>query len=293
MTANGMTANGMTANGMTANGMTANGADTGAVVTNGLPKSDPNWNGLSESGLTTKALTNRAFSSWFTAVGASYADMVMRYVAKCALSSAQSLTYTDATGAAYTWPGNLGLAPAWASGKAIPANEQQLVSACLAAHANKYGLHIALSIRGQMSDGTFLAVDSAENATYTAFEACFFGNLFDGSGVFAAADKSFGSTGITSPRACAIDPNGVSQCPPMVVLPGGCTKYCSGIGGSDPSIHGTYTSCSWNGVTYAPVNTHLLPSDVYKCGDGVCQFTESCYDATTKTGCSQDCGSCQ
>jgi hypothetical protein len=60
---------------------------------------------------------------------------LMRYVARCALSDDQSLTYTSSSSQmTYVWRGNLGLAPVWAAGHPIPVAEQQLVTACLAAH---------------------------------------------------------------------------------------------------------------------------------------------------------------
>jgi len=60
-------------------------------------------------------------------------------------------------GISYTWAGLLGLAPHWAAGEPIPENEQQLVSACLGAHANRYGAHVPISLLGQTADNTPLA----------------------------------------------------------------------------------------------------------------------------------------
>ena len=280
-TDNGMTANGMTANGMTANGMTANG-----MSANGLY-----FNGLALNGLTLTGVSKPAFSTWFAGNAPGYSNMVMTYLVRCALGPTESLSYTNSA-ASYTWQGNLGLAPVWAKGSAIPVVEQQLVSACLGAHANKYGIHIDLSIRGEKSDNTYLTVDSIEDSTYPVDEACFFGNLFDGTGVFASTDRTFSDFTLTSPRACAINPTGNSACLPLVALQEGCAKLCTVSSGVTPSEKGTYRSCTRNKVSYRSLNTHLKPSDVNKCGDGICQFTESCYKASDQTGCKLDCGTC-
>jgi len=289
---NGMTVNGMTVNGMTVNGMSTTGMTADGMSENGMAANAPYWNGLSANGLTADALGTTEFQNWFASNEPGYSDMVMRYIVRCALPAGQSLSFTDASEVVHTWNGVLGLAPAWAKGGAIPLVEQQLVSACLGAHTNKYGIHVNISIRGKKGDGSLIPVEATEFATFNVPEACFFGNFFDGTCVFAAPDQGFGSGDVTSPRACAIDPLGVSQCPPMAVLPSGCADYCTTAFSLDPTQLGTYSACTYNNVTYRPLNTHVQPADVYTCGDGVCQFTEMCYDAVTQTGCEQDCGSC-
>ena len=37
----------------------------------------------------------------------------------------------------------------------------------------------------------------------------------------------------------------------------------------------------------------LREADVYRCGDGVCQFTESCGNGTQYDNCRSDCGRCR
>jgi hypothetical protein len=44
--------------------------------------------------------------------------------------------------------------------------------------------------------------------------------------------------------------------------------------------------------SYLPITTRILPSDLYKCGDGTCQFTEQCGTGTTAASCQADCGVC-
>ena len=66
-----------------------------------------------------------------------------------------------------------------------------------------------------------------------------------------------------------------------------CKSFCT----LDPSKK-FYTQCTYNGVTYLPITTRILPTDVYSCGDGVCQFTESCGTGGTYDNCFVDCGTC-
>jgi hypothetical protein len=268
---NGMSQNGMSQNGMSQNGMSQNGLS---------------YNGLDVNGLATKGLGSSQFDSWFNR-DPSVASVVMTYAVRCAYPSGSWLSWTNsATGIGYTWSGNLGLAPVWASGKAIPAAEQQLVSACLAAHVNKFGVHLALSIRGLKSDGrTTIAMGATEARDFPYDEACFFGNLFAGQGVYLGADQSSMNPNVTTPRGCAVEAGVPGECSPIVHA-GMCKDFCT-----RDTKTGLLKSCTANGVTFKPLTTFLQDADVYKCGDGVCQFTEQPYDPVTKTGCSRDCGS--
>jgi hypothetical protein len=69
---------------------------------------------------------------------------------------------------------------------------------------------------------------------------------------------------------------------------GSCTTYCT----LDASKT-YYTSCLYNGVTYKPITTRLRNEDIYTCGDGVCQITESCGTSNQYNNCLLDCGPCQ
>jgi GLTT repeat (6 copies) len=283
MAENGLSTNGLSTNGMTTNGMTTNGMTTNGMTTNGL-----STNGLSTNGLSTNGLLADAFGTWFEANPTVYSDMLMKYLVRCALPAGQSLSATVA-GVGYSWAGELGLAPIWAAGLPAPEAEQQLVSACLAAHANKYGLHVAISVRGFHANGiTQIAHTSSEAQTFTAREGCFFGNLFDGTGVFTAYEGSspLAQPGRTSARACVLSDGRLGSCLPMTATGRSCGNICDNGGG------GIYSACQWNGKWYRSVQTRLQPADVYSCGDGVCQFTESCSSATVR-GCTDDCGYCK
>jgi hypothetical protein len=53
-----------------------------------------------------------------------------------------------------------------------------------------------------------------------------------------------------------------------------------------------YLYCNYNGVYYRPITTRMRRTDIYSCGDGVCQFTERCGSGTSYNSCYADCGAC-
>ncbi len=255
-----------------------------------VPMNGMSPNLLAVTGLSPGGLNTAEFDQWFSADPSS-ANALMKYLVKCSLPASESLNYTADDGSTYTWPGLLGLAPEWAAGSPIPENEQQLVSGCLAAHANKYGAHVPLSILGTGPDGFPLPVTDDELATFPLAEGCFFGNLFTSDGVFSGDARAIPlGEEDSSLRACALpDRSGggaSSNCPPIQYA-GSCNDVCQ----LDPSGL-FYASCTVNGKSYTPLTTHIAPSVNYTCGDGVCQVTESCGTGTTFDNCSLDCGPC-
>ncbi len=283
---NGMSLNGMSMNGMSMNGMSMNG-----MSMNGLSITYP-VSKLPQNGLTQKGVSTVDFRNWFNADPAS-ADTVMTYVVKCALARGKSLTYKPPSSTTtWTWAGNLGLAPAWTSGQPIPLAEQQLVTACFGAHANKFGRTVNISVRGFQSDGaTQIPLDPGEDAAYTQNEACWFGNMFQDQGFFVALDRGTLATDTTNPRGCAIYAGVNGDCPPLQNV-GTCQKLCTAGTTTSDKI---WLDCLWNGVHYRSIQTRLQPSDVYVCGDGTCQFTESCgttLTSSTYDSCGLDCGLC-
>ncbi|MGZ3458791.1 MAG: hypothetical protein ACXU86_09815 [Archangium sp.] len=252
------------------------------VTLNGLA-----FNGLAFNGLAFNGLSSEAFSSWFKSDPA-LADMVMRYTVECAVPAGQSRTYKyrDTT---YTWYGWLGLARDWASGAPATEAEQQIITACLAAHANKYGKHILISVLGQGAQGQTIPVSSWELSTFPEREACFFGNLFTGEGIYVGNDRGMLDERESTPRACALSTSANDArdaCPPLIYV-GSCQGSCE----KDSTGNG-YTRCTSNGITYLPLTTRMLSQDIYRCGDGVCQFTESCGTGQQYDNCRSDCGLC-
>jgi hypothetical protein len=244
---------------------------------NGLSLNGLSLNGLSLNGLSLNGLSTTSFDSWFQA-DPSARDEVMKYIVACAVPSGESRSYT-LNGTTYTWNGSLGLATGWASGSAATTAELQVVSACMAAHTNKFGIHITVSMLGRDGAGNAISYTNQELTDYSKREACFFGNLFDGNtGTFGANDGLALASAESTARVCGLPGSGgTSQCSPMVYV-GSCSQHCS-----LDATNTFYTSCTYNGVSYRPITTRMSPADIHLCGDGVCQATES--SAT----CSADC----
>ena len=120
---------------------------------------------------------------------------VLTYMLGCALSATQSLTLTTSTGTAYTFTGLIGVAPAWTT-RALTLDEQRWVTGCLLARVNYFGVVVNLSIRGNLAA---LATTPAE-ATYTALDGIFYGNLFDPAG---PTEYACSGTATNPQRICA------------------------------------------------------------------------------------------
>jgi hypothetical protein len=266
------------------NGLSPNGLSQNGLSQNGLSQNGLSQNGLSQNGLSQNGLGSN-FYNWFNQDRVT-SDVVMQYIVRCAVPSGQTRTWKNpATNVTYSWAGALGLAPGWVGGAAATSTEQQLITACLAAHVNKYGLHVSISIQGKNSNGVAIPLEANELTTYSVKEGCFFGNLFNGEGIFVGQDHAPWDLKYSSARACALDyTTGPSpDCAPLVVV-GGCASICT----LDASGN-FYTSCTQAGKTYKPLTTRLRSQDIYQCGDGVCQFTESPGTGTTWNNCT-DCG---
>ncbi|XXF75447.1 hypothetical protein P2318_20525 [Myxococcaceae bacterium GXIMD 01537] len=262
--ANGITVNGITVNGITVNGITVNG-------------------------LTTAAVNSARFTQWFRQ-DPEASDLLMQYVTRCGLKQGKRIRYTAPdTGITYTWEGLLNLTPRWASGRKASKKELELMTACLAAHANKYGQHVPLSILGENAEGDTIDFTWRELVTYSRHEGCFFGNLFDDGTIFVGSDRDYLDPAESTARACALNarsPGMSTECPPFVHI-GRCENICR--------LHRSglyYESCTYQGKHYRPLTTRLRPEDVYRCGDGVCQFTEQCGTGNTWDSCRSDCGTC-
>ena len=265
------------------NGLTPNG-----LARNGLAQ-----NGLAQNGLAQNGLTSAAFASWFQAHPATAAE-VMTYVVRCALPARQSLSFTDpATRVTYSWTGSLGLAPGWASGLPATIAEEQIITACLAAHVNKFGMHVEMSVQGLGATGVPIPVGKRELDTFAQREGCFFGNLFEDEGVYVGIDHPLWDASTSSSRACAFDILGIgpsADCPPINNV-GPCALICRpDAGGTYYTSCGTFVGGAWR--TYLPITTRISPADVYVCGDGVCQWSEQCGTGTTASSCLADCGAC-
>jgi hypothetical protein len=257
---------------------------------NGLSLNGLSLNGLSLNGLSLNGLSTQAFKSWFNGDPALH-DEVMRYIVRCALPGREGRSFTSyGTQRTYTWTGELGLAPSWGSGAPATLAEQQVISACLAAHVNTHGMSMPISILGLKGNGTPISIGKDELNTFNKPEACFFGNLFNGAGLFAGNDRISLSAQQSTPRRCALSPllSGVDPaCPPVTRV-----GRCEALWCQMDSNSKYYTRCTYQGVTYRPITTRIRSTDIYSCGDGICQVTESCGTGSTPDNCGVDCGSC-
>jgi hypothetical protein len=268
------------------NGVGQRGLGTNGLGTNGLGTNGLGTNGLGTNGLSLSAMNSTDFVTWFNQDPA-LTNTVMRYIVTCAVAEGSSRVWTNPqTGVQHTWPGSLGLTPAWASGSPATETEQQLITACLAAHTNKYGLQVPFSLQGLDATGTPIPVGLLEFVTFASKEACFFGNLFTGEGIFAGNDAFLGIS-FSSVRACGLESDSdlLDECPPIHhVNP--CEELCT----PDP-LNNYYLSCTYNGKSYRAITTRIRPLDIFVCGDGVCQMSESCGSGLTPGNC-RDCGPC-
>lgn len=279
----GTTEQGLVAlNGLAFNGLAFNGLAFNGLAFNGLA-----FNGLAFNGLAFNGLSTKAFSDWFQ-LDPKLADMVMHYTVACAVPYGQVRTY-KLNGTTYTWYGWFGLAPDWANGSPASTAEQQIISACLAAHGNKYGKRVLISVQGRGARGVPIPTSSWELDAFPVREACFFGNLFTSEGLFVGNDRGMLDQRESTPRACALSSNAKAAqdaCPPLVYTDS-CQSHCT----KDPT-NTYYVSCSYNGTTYLPITTRMREEDIYRCGDGICQFTESCGTGQQYDNCKSDCGAC-
>lgn len=270
------------------NGLSLNGLSLNGLSLNGLSLNGVSLNGLSLNGLDLGLATTQ-FATWFDNDPAA-AAMQTSYLVKCAKPAGTSLTWTDpATGTSYSWPGQLGLAPLWTD-RAMTTAEQQVMSACMVAHANKYGVHVPIAVEGRTAAGLEIPQEPGELATYSIREAGWFGNTATGEGIYVCLDHKPAPATVSSARACALDmaqPGAVSPVCPPITFAGACSAICT----PDPT-NTYYTSCKYNNKSYIPLVTRVQPSSVYTCGDGTCQISEQCGTGATAASCKADCGVC-
>lgn len=103
----------------------------------------------------------------------------LRYIIECALPKFESVKFT-ASGKEFIIKGSLGLAPLWRE-RALTRGEQELVSSCIYARVNAWGVKVPISMRTPMaaiSKRSGLQTTRAEVESYSFFEGAFFGNIF-------------------------------------------------------------------------------------------------------------------
>jgi hypothetical protein len=162
----------------------------GLALVNGLPSS----NGLAlVNGLSSINGLSSGNGLMTTAVG----RKTVAYLVKCALAANDSLSKADQNGVNYTFPGGVGLCPAWKNG-GISGNAQCLegISACLMASVNTAGVHVPL----WMDSNDSVIGWGIDRVNYPMQEGTFFGDILD-TGSLASISKP----GVTAPVAYYCD----------------------------------------------------------------------------------------
>jgi hypothetical protein len=210
LTVNSMTTNSLTTNSLTTNSLTTNSLTTNSLTTNALEAiQDP-------------SATGEASRS------------VLRYMVACAFRPSQSFDFTwiDDAGVEREehYVGELGLAPSWSSGP-LDIRGQRMISACLAAHVNFYGVHVTLSARSGRGV-LWLHPQDPELDEYAHVEGAFWGNIFGEDPYLNSCYKTSNvaySRGLF--RDCAtghVRPDGTTEDCGIINVAGPCEQVCRG-----------------------------------------------------------------
>jgi len=100
------------------------------------------------------------------------AQATMSYIVRCALPAGHTITMKGPNNTSISLAGQLGVAPSWETG-ACNTDCQEQVSACVLAHVNTSGKHIALWL-----DGDAASLGYGRSTNYPFQEGSFFGNIF-------------------------------------------------------------------------------------------------------------------
>jgi hypothetical protein len=239
---NALTPNALTPNALTPNALTPNALTPNALTPNAL---DPDaLDSLQDPG-----------------ADGELSRLLLKYTVSCALDSSQSFSFswTDSAGGVHneSYPGQLGIAPEWTSGPlAVPG--QELVSGCLCARTNWYGVQVIISLR--YVDGVLrIVTDTPEHLFYPYLEGACWGNLFSATPYVSACNVPENAQHSRSAkRDCEnghLNPQEhVEECG-VINIVGSCQDRCSApilsgvlglLGQYDPScndpVHGTNTN---------------------------------------------------
>ncbi|AUX46950.1 hypothetical protein SOCE26_084600 [Sorangium cellulosum] len=200
-------------------------------------------NALSLNALSLNALSLNALS--LNALGAEALDalqdpgeegelvrQLVKYTVSCALDESRSFRFawTDAAGSTHeeVYRGQLGLADSWRRGPLDDAGKQ-MVSACLAARTNRYGVSVVISMRSHQ-DPLRHEVGRDERETYPHVEGAFWGDLFSETPYLRACynDASV-ARARAAQRDCAagqLDAAGELASCGMIEIVGSCQERC-------------------------------------------------------------------
>ena len=145
---------------------------------------------------------------------------VIKYAARCALPKGMSFSFTSGEGKTASYPGAVGLAPEWVEG-ACDVVCQEKLSSCLAAHINRTGKHVNLTlVSAAPSMEKTIGADN-DDLTYPSQEGAFFGNFWTEE-VFACQGRDVTAAAQVK-RFCAADPQ---SCNTQLKDAGPCVQAC-------------------------------------------------------------------
>ena len=199
------------------NGLSMNGLSMNALSMNALSMNALSMNALSMNALSMNALSMNGLTDTEDGVE------LVKYIVRCALEDGDSITI-DVGGVQEVIPGLLGVATEWKTG-AIDGPHKEIMSACLLAHVNAFGVSVPVSIRSKHDIDT----SASEKKTFDIYEASFFGDVFSETPtVYACTGNSNAmvSSSYRAVRVCSDDVGGtgVSECGVEVL--GACSDVC-------------------------------------------------------------------
>jgi hypothetical protein len=152
-----------TSNALTSNALTSNALTSNALTSNALTS-----NALTSNALTSNALTREALRD-------PSARTLLRYIVGCALPAGDLLAL-EIDGEPYSFHGELGLAPDWATdGGACDGACRSWISGCVLSRVNYLGESVRISVRGDRAE---LEPDKIELRDFTHREATYYGDIF-------------------------------------------------------------------------------------------------------------------
>ncbi|WP_437895152.1 hypothetical protein [Sorangium sp. So ce124] len=205
--------NALSANALTANALSANALSANALSANALAPE-------AASALTDPGERGDLFRT------------LVKYTVSCALKESQSFrfSWTDRAGATHkeVYPGHLGLAPRW-DRRPLDKEGKQMVSACLAAHTNRYGVSVLVSMRSRQTPLCH-EVEDDELDEYPHVEGAFWGNLFTKTPYLRACYNTANvDVSRSAKRDCAaghVNADGEIEGCGMIEIVGSCKESC-------------------------------------------------------------------
>jgi hypothetical protein len=207
-----------------------------ALNVNALNVNALNVNALNVNALNVNALAPQGLSAiQDPSANGELMRSLLRYAVGCAFDSSQSFSFnwTDSSGTVHeeSYPGHIGLAPEWTTGP-LSAFGGQMVSACLAARTNWYGVPVVISMRSK-HDPLWIHVLDEERTAYPFLEGAFWGNLFAPTPYLRACHTEANiAHSRAAQRDCAaghVDTAGGIETCGIIDIVGTCEEHCKKI----------------------------------------------------------------